>query len=99
MLAVIVSMTQNQDCFRGVISEEKMAEILACKYVEEFKASFMINQCGSESINHYYSEISLTGRLNRIKVPCLILQANDDMFQVREYSTIPYSVLALYQSW
>lgn len=63
-----------------------MAEILACKYAEEFTTKFMVPQYGFESIDHFYSEINLAGRLNRIKVPCLILNAYDDMFQVSEFS-------------
>lgn len=54
--------------------------IFKSKTIREFDSNYTIKLFGHESVEEYYKVASLHDKLDRIKVPCLCLNAADDPF-------------------
>lgn len=56
---------------------------MSSKTIKQFDSLFTVQQFGFRDVDHYYTEATIAGKLDQIKVPVLALSAADDAFQVR----------------
>lgn len=62
--------------------------VIQSKTLREFDERFTTKMWGYKSVKEYYYDASNKGKLNRIKVPTLIITAADDMFAPLESKLI-----------
>jgi predicted alpha/beta-fold hydrolase len=59
-----------------------LERVFSSKTIREFDASFTTPQFGYSDVHEYYTEATLSGKLNSVRIPVLALNATDDPMQV-----------------
>jgi abhydrolase domain-containing protein 1/3 len=84
--ALVAIVEENKEVLEPV-KHINYQEVIQSKTLREFDERFTAKMWGYKSCKEYYYDASNKGKLNRIKVPALIITAADDMFAPLE--TLP----------
>lgn len=79
---LVHTIKDNKDHFSNSSLDLDLEEVFSSRTIKEFDDRFTCRLFGYADYKEYYTHARLAGKLDRIKVPVLALNAEDDPFQV-----------------
>lgn len=68
-----------------------LEKVFSSATIREFDSRFTTHMFGYSDVNEYYTDATMVGKLDRIKIPYLAINAKDDPFQVCTYCNEAFS--------